>query len=797
MKSVEQLFSKASDAVKGLGDAAEGGFALLAQIVEEAVDPSNASREQVVPQELRNAPTAKSIEYTASPDPPDLFDSLIIKAPAPQLKLDMQLSEGDKVHVWSKSKGLWIEDGEIQEICQCDVQILGDTVTKGSVYVLFDEGSKSKWVRPRDINTLLRKPGIPQGGTDIGSPSSSPMAGYNSPSHKELESNLDDRLDELHALRVAHRGQQFVDESFQPLAVGRVTKWCRPHEIGAHDGRILWRREDWQLFRGQPRADDVQQGELGDCWFLSSLAAMAEFQGGRLVQRLLPEQKSFSETGVYLVRLWLGGCWRDTIVDDRLPCMGNGRSTYYQLAYCSTRQCQLWASIIEKGFAKACGSYQAIAGGEAEEALTVLTGWPCQTILFDQEDFDSDILWATMCTSRDAKFLMTVSTSSGKSRSEQDIRAAGLVPNHAYSLIDVLDVLDAGGDRVRLLKIRNPHAKDKWQGNWSDASHLWTPELRARVGCAQATEDGMFFMGYGDFLKWFERCTICKVQSDGWHKVRMPTPLPGSGTAPSKGWRLRVTEMTECCLTIAQPQDRARSGPMFQSLNLGAIAAAGFVLVCVDGGQRKSLTATTVGHPRCRAVVSADCWLKPGLSYFLLPLSLLEGPEVPAVFSCFSRKTVQIQEHVFSHDAVLAAWTAFIRSNSREADNFHGAKVYIAKSHGGMVACMAENHGRGFFQVELDFQQFEECKLNFSRGTGRTKDWLAPGQAQILQVMVPAGGSGGWRSSQRYEMRFMKPQQAVHSPDLAFACSLHRPFDLESRVPTSQKDKGIVKWLPW
>eukprot|EP00434_Breviolum_minutum_P016521 symbB.v1.2.014562.t1/scaffold1068.1/size140200/3 len=36
------------------------------------------------------------------------------------------------------------------------------------------------------------------------------------------------------------------------------------------------------------------------------------------------------------------------------------------------------------------------------------------------------------------------------------------------------------------------------------------------------------------------------------------------------------------------------------------------------------------------------------------------------------------------------------------------------------------------------------------------------------------------------------PQQAVHSPDLAFACSLHHPFDLESRVPTSQKDKGIV-----
>ena len=51
-------------------------------------------------------------------------------------------------------------------------QILGDLVTKGSVYVLFDEGNKSKWVptsvsrlafgieiRPADLDKLLRRPG--------------------------------------------------------------------------------------------------------------------------------------------------------------------------------------------------------------------------------------------------------------------------------------------------------------------------------------------------------------------------------------------------------------------------------------------------------------------------------------------------------------------------------------------------------------------------------------------------------------------------------------------------------------
>lgn len=77
-----------------------------------------------------------------------------------------------------------------------------------------------------------------------------------------------------------------------------------------------------KVFRGLPSADDVVQGELGDCWFLSSLAALAEFQEGRWVRALLPCQETLSETGAYVVRLCIGGRWRNIIVDDRLPCIG-------------------------------------------------------------------------------------------------------------------------------------------------------------------------------------------------------------------------------------------------------------------------------------------------------------------------------------------------------------------------------------------------------------------------------------------------------------------------------------------
>jgi len=175
----------------------------------------------------------------------------------------------------------------------------------------------------------------------------------------------------------------FVDTVFRMSTGGRVTKWLRPHEVTQHDGHLLceevgytWNifsqaprprqspHVDWRLFREAPRSNDVKQGGLGDCWFLSSLAVLAEYQDGRFLRALLPNQHQASACGAYLVRLCLGGFWRGILIDDRLPCVDVGRGVT-QLAYCATKRLQLWASLIEKAFAKACGSYEAMKGGEA------------------------------------------------------------------------------------------------------------------------------------------------------------------------------------------------------------------------------------------------------------------------------------------------------------------------------------------------------------------------------------------------------------------------------------------------
>ncbi|CAE7223728.1 sol [Symbiodinium sp. CCMP2592] len=404
-------------------------------------------------------------------------------------------------------------------------------------------------------------------------------------------------------------GRKFEDPDFPPVVGGRVTGWRRPQELTHHDGRPLAANEDWQLLRGRPRAEDVRQGELGDCWFLSSLAALAEYQDGRFLRALLPEQSSLSPAGIYMVRLCLGGFWREVIVDDRLPGLGGGQY-HQQLAYCSTLRLQLWASIIEKAFAKACGSYEALVGGQPSEALAVLTGWPCMVISFGRKDFDADLMWASLCSSYSAGFLLTCSTGRGEElRSE-----VGLAPNHAYSLMAVHEVTTSEG-QVRLLQIRNPHARCAWKGAWSQRSGNWTPELRSKLRYPADDDAGMFFMAMPDFIIYFDQCTICQIHGTEWCEARVAVPLP-SQEVPRSGLALEACGATaQCLVSLAQPEERARGGYFYNHL-FEQLASVGLVILNMKTHPPSLVAASGLKN---RGVVGTDCWLRPEDEYLLAP----------------------------------------------------------------------------------------------------------------------------------------------------------------------------------
>ena len=69
--------------------------------------------------------------------------------------------------------------------------------------------------------------------------------------------------------------------------------------------------------------------------------------------------------------------------------------------------------------------------------------------------------------------MMAASPAGSDSRQEE-----GVVQGHAYSLISIHQVTDKQGKEVNLLKLRNPWGSGEWEGDWSDKSRCWTPQLK-------------------------------------------------------------------------------------------------------------------------------------------------------------------------------------------------------------------------------------------------------------------------------------------------------------------------------
>jgi len=138
--------------------------------------------------------------------------------------------------------------------------------------------------------------------------------------------------------------------------------------------------------------------------------------------------------------------------------------------------------------------------------------------------------------------------------------------------------------------------------------------------------------------------------------------------------------------------------------------------------------------------------------------------------------------HRLKREAIRAAWAAYARSNDpSNGEQFHGGVLYMGKAEGGSVVALAENHGNGYFKVELALES--DC-LRFSRVESETFDWLQPGWGQILQVAVPDAakdrdGSVSWHSKYKFHVKGSSPDTPWHCPPVEpEEGNLHAPFCL-------------------
>lgn len=263
--------------------------------------------------------------------------------------------------------------------------------------------------------------------------------------------------------------------------------------------RLSYVLEDVKVVQDGISPNDIFQGQLGDCYYLSALAAVAEHPDR--IERIIV-QKETSEKGAYCVALNILGQWISVVLDDIFPVNPRG-----SVPFCYTKTQEIWAMLLEKAYAKVYGGYWNIGcGGITCEALKDITGAPCTYIDLEEEDQRSTAL-KTIEDADKKHFIITCSSKgSGEHKSEK-----GIISGHAYTLVSIVHLSDG----TELLHLRNPWGRGEWKGDWGDESPLWdTPGAREEAGWKSGEDDGMFYMRFDDFCENFSAVTICHYHND-------------------------------------------------------------------------------------------------------------------------------------------------------------------------------------------------------------------------------------------------------------------------------------------
>ena len=156
---------------------------------------------------------------------------------------------------------------------------------------------------------------------------------------------------------------------------------------------------------------DIYQGTVGDCWLLSGISALAEFDGAvkKLFRKTTKlDQRPLDSPNQYIITLWDLATWKevDIVIDERLPVMANGSGQL--LASRPSEDGELWVCYLEKALAAVsracigivvqpvmvcisqhnlfvfvvffvfifqhCGGWDKITGGQCTHAWALLTG---------------------------------------------------------------------------------------------------------------------------------------------------------------------------------------------------------------------------------------------------------------------------------------------------------------------------------------------------------------------------------------------------------------------------------------
>ncbi|KAM9789047.1 calpain-5-like [Neosynchiropus ocellatus] len=309
-----------------------------------------------------------------------------------------------------------------------------------------------------------------------------------------------------------------------------VVRWKRPGEISS----------DPHLFVEGISAHDLNQGIVGNCWFVAACSCLA--LKPNLWKKVIPDWKEQEwdpkhpedYAGIFHFQFWIFGEWVDVVVDDRLPTI-NG-----ELIYCHSKDNnEFWSALLEKAYAKLAACYESLEGGNTGDAVVDFSGAVAEAIGLEKEGYykdqkKQDQLFEDLLKVYDRGGIISCSIKADPHEIELKM-GNGLVKGHAYSVTAVKKVRLGHGliayfknETIPLIRMRNPWGKTEWKGRWSDTSEEWSKVGDTERGTLGITveDDGEFWMSFADWCKYFTDADVCRLINTSvisvhktWHEV--------------------------------------------------------------------------------------------------------------------------------------------------------------------------------------------------------------------------------------------------------------------------------------
>lgn len=175
----------------------------------------------------------------------------------------------------------------------------------------------------------------------------------------------------------------FTNESGEKLKLSPLTEWA----TRLLEGLGILPEQDPKDISDYISPSDVQQGVLNDCYFNAAMMALA-YKNPEAIADAITD---FGD-GTYAVTLWVpmdpsGERIPVTVeVNNIFPLNASGGPQYSGLSDDAQSVPDLWPLLIEKAYAKIKGGYGEIEGGNAGDAMALITGVESESISFGTDD---------------------------------------------------------------------------------------------------------------------------------------------------------------------------------------------------------------------------------------------------------------------------------------------------------------------------------------------------------------------------------------------------------------------------